>query len=79
MPDHHVNRVDFSIMLNNSLGKKPMNYSVAFRDVRQGDYFSGHVLSLNRYGITDIKAPIQNNQNVSTAIVLFMDKFNGGF
>lgn len=55
-PKNHVNRVDFSVMLNNSLGKRPAKYQSVFQDVKASDYFSGHVLSLNEYGATDIKA-----------------------
>jgi hypothetical protein len=71
LPNNQVNRVDFSVMLNNSLGKKPMEYTVAFRDVKQGDYFAGHVLSLNKLGISDVKASLNQGQVSSASLPSF--------
>jgi hypothetical protein len=71
LPNNSVNRVDFSIMLNNSIGRSPVKYWVAFKDIKPNDYFAGHVLSLNKYGITDVRSDVLPSMKESVILPSF--------
>lgn len=65
-PNNHVSRVDFAVLLNNGIAKKPSEYKAIFRDVRSDQYFAGHVITLNKHEITDIHSSVDPNTPIDS-------------
>ena len=71
MPNNQVSRVDFSVLLNNGIAKRPSEYQAVFQDVRPDQYFAGHVLTLNKHRITDIHSAADSDTPIDS-----LPKFN---
>ena len=50
LPDQSMTRAEFVTLVSQAAGLQPLSYTVGFRDVKKGDWFSGHVAAAAKAG-----------------------------